>query len=530
MEIQLDQLEFLNIKDVVNLMSNEQLLALMIDLEDQLIYRGQSDKVYEVFDEQNDGFKNYSFRKSELFQSKPSLKDYVGYQGQHYGYNKSTDKWKDQKNITWQQKKKFDNVTDKCKKLFLSFNAQQTARLYALLLAKPSIEWGLYLVFPKKLPSLDDIWLEQTKKGEIKKKQSDYIIDIGDMVIVPQNVSSGDVDYLEQEYPELMKEVNDYRFKKWKTTGRIHSHHNMSAYHSNTDWGEFDKYLDIGDVFLSVVVATNNKFDKDIKLIPENSKKFFNNVQFDLQYGIPEKDGDILGYITNGNIMLTTEITQEEFDEAKEYVTKYDDMLGLVEKTKITYEVLRSMADTNKIDEMEERELRQSLIKDDTTLKSFNILSKVTHEAIKEKNKTVSDFEEARNIFKTIADKLGLIPKVTTPKVTTSTYPKTDKRVSRATTSKDDKDKSDKKYSFVVSIIADIPNMVEIQQLLRKKIREYGNSINLSQYTYVGADMRGLFVLNEQMSFERMQTIVDVVDRGQKVLKLLKPKDFDKMK
>jgi len=543
METMLAKEEYETINDAIDLMSIEQMVKLMEEIEDQLINKGHSDKAFDSVDSPNDKFKSYSFRRSSLYGGQNHLDQYFPEQKGNGKNNVVTtykkDKWSSQKNITWQQKKQLDNITDMTKNLYLEFDRKQTARLYALMLAKPSIEWGLYLVFEKKLPNLEEIWAEMTKKNTPKVKQPDYIIPIGDMVIVPQNVTSGNVDYLEQEYPEMMKEVNDYRFKKYKTTGRIHSHHNMSAYHSGTDWGEFNKYLEIGDVYLSLVVATNKKIREDIELKPENSKEFFDNLQFNLQYGIPEREGDILGYITSGSVMLSTDLTIEDYQEAEEYIRKYNSMLETIAKTKVTYKVLKSMADSERIDEMEERQLRTDLLKDETTFKSFNILSEVTHNALKEKTNALSDLEQAKRQIKLIADKFGLFDdlekeiretKGELNKAKTQSYidkskeskdKVIEKRVSRAKKSKEELE-TDKKYSHSIIIKRGVTNLVELQQMILKKLKEYGNTIVSVSYSSEGGDLKGTFVLKEELTYNRMQTIVDVVDRGQKLVSLSK--------
>lgn len=397
--IELDKKEYDHVTDALELMSNEQLDDLFTEVEDLLITRGvytfgmlgvpepkvkgkgkqtnleQFDK---KFDLQKDGYSYYN----------------RGYYG-GYGYNKSK--------TVWTKKEKLEDITKLCKKIWLRFSKEDTAKLYTMMLNKPSIEWGAYLLFNEKLPSLNDVWIEKDENEEL-------IIDIAKMVNVPQKATSGHVDYREQDYPELMQEVYQARARGMKTTGRIHSHHNMSAWHSGTDWDEFDKYLPIGDHYLSIVVATNKKFNSELVLDKRNTDIFFQNLQFHVAYGIPDKDAESeLGYKIICSVMLDQVDDNKLYKKADKYLVEYEEYLDTIAKTEKVYNIVKVLVDKDQLSEEEERELRTKLLEDELFFKSFEVLGNVTHETIKTSKDNTSELEKFKKEYIDLGVKLGLV-------------------------------------------------------------------------------------------------------------------------
>ena len=170
--------------------------------------------------------------------------------------------------------------------IYLVLSNKVTAKLLQLMKEIQDIEWGSYIVYKTQIPN-DPMW-------EITEDNQEPIeIIIEDLVLIPQKISSGHVEFMEIEYPELMKDLIEYKFSGYFTTGRLHSHHTLGAFHSGTDLGEFEKYFSAGDKLLSIVASFKNHQAKqtfkntDLKA-PNSVELLMSCLDFHSMIGIPE--------------------------------------------------------------------------------------------------------------------------------------------------------------------------------------------------------------------------------------------------
>jgi len=178
------------------------------------------------------------------------------------------------------------------------------------------------------------------------------------------------VEYLENELPEFMQEWRQAKLDGlYVNAGRIHSHHTMTAYHSSTDTGEFEKAFDTEDRMLSIVTAfnKNKKINQNKEL--DQWDYFFKALNYDTVLFIPlvgDQKNTVqaeFGYQVRSTIYLNKYETKE-IDEAIAWKEKFDEMDLFVEHKYPLIKKLIRLQEVKKIDEIDLYTLRKQIVED----------------------------------------------------------------------------------------------------------------------------------------------------------------------
>jgi hypothetical protein len=94
-----------------------------------------------------------------------------------------------------------------------------------------------------------------------------YLFDIGHAAYTEFEVGEEIIEVYE-EFPELMEEPEKYKY------GKIHSHHNMKAYHSATDVTDLHEQAPSHAFYVSLVVNFDGKYDCEIAVLAKQEDTY----------------------------------------------------------------------------------------------------------------------------------------------------------------------------------------------------------------------------------------------------------------
>ena len=248
------------------------------------------------------------------------------------------------------------------------FSPIATAKIFIMKLLNPYAEFGGYLSYQTDLPNIEDIYEE----GKIE-------IIVDDLLLIPQKRSNSAIEYFEFEIPEFMEDWRKAKEEKKYTSARYHSHHTLSAFHSETDKGEIEEMSKQKSKFFSVVSAFKSKsFDKDTDW--ENFDYFFNNTEIDSVLFIPFTDeaeakansAECGYYIETG--VVFSDYTQDDLIKVKEYITRFIEMEGFVKNKYPTIKKLNQLVKKKILDENDVYHIREQLNESEHLYNVFNSL------------------------------------------------------------------------------------------------------------------------------------------------------------
>lgn len=294
---------------------------------------------------------------------------------------------------------KSESFTTKVK---FSLSSIATAKLFIMMKFYQNVEWGAYLRLNKALPKLDDLF----KEGE------EIEIIAEDLILIPQIRSSGHVEYLENELPEFMEEWRKAKLEgHYVNSGRIHSHHTIGAYHSQTDTGEFEEAFKTEDRMFSIVSAFSDKVNKIPYEIPlDDFDKFFDGLEFDSILFIPlinEQKQQVnakYGYMIRESLWLARP-TFEDIEKAVEWREGFEKMDVFVNLKYPVIEKILELQDLGKVNDIDFYHTRKLLFEN---TEMFSFVEDLVN----------SIYEESKNAIevKKLEAKLNVINELTKPK------------------------------------------------------------------------------------------------------------------
>ena len=301
--------------------------------------------------------------------------------------------------------------------IYLVLSNKVTAKLLQLMKEIQDIEWGSYIVYKTQIPN-DPMW-------EITEDNQEPIeIIIEDLVLIPQKISSGHVEFMEIEYPELMKDLIEYKFSGYFTTGRLHSHHTLGAFHSGTDLGEFEKYFSAGDKLLSIVASFKNHQAKqtfkntDLKA-PNSVELLMSCLDFHSMIGIPEVSIEIPEIKNSVELGIIRQVALKYYgdidpyiEEAEQFLVRFKEMLEKIKKTELSFIIMKYLGERNKFDENERRAIRSELLSNPVMLQGFTALSQEFSTIYKKHKSTAGLEERLKALIEPLAEELGIVKTV----------------------------------------------------------------------------------------------------------------------
>jgi len=340
-------------------------------------------------------------------------KNYGGWGGSYYNYPETTVK-KDVPKVP--VKTEYKEVTNLAHNIIINLPTHIWVKIYYMMVEKQHLEWSAYFIYSEPLPSIKDLL-----RNKVTEKKNTITIHVEDMIFVPQKVTSGHVDGLEIEYPEFMQPIYKAQVNGKLSTGRIHSHNTMGAFHSGVDNNEFKKNLEIGQSFFSIVVSLKGKkFNKieynAVERTRENIASIVKKMSFDVKIGKPTDDPKTIEY---GYLIKGTTNHKDIFESkstkikpyligAKKWVNDYNDMINIISETEKTFSIIEKMKDNKSLDLADTREIRSTLLSSKPLLKTFNLFSHALKGKIKDNNDLVVSNGKFKNKVIELAKGLGL--------------------------------------------------------------------------------------------------------------------------
>lgn len=277
------------------------------------------------------------------------------------------------KGSTYIRKKKIDDfceieIVDYKAKVSISFSPLATAKIFIMKLYNPHIEFGGYLSYKTVLPNIEDIY-----------EDKEITIEVEDLLLIPQKRGTSHIEYFEFEIPEFMQDWRKAKEDKLFTSGRYHSHHTLTAFHSGTDRGEIEEMAKQKSKFISVVSAFKDKpFDKNTDLI--NFEYFLENTEIDSVLYIPfvdEKEANdnnsLYGYYIQTEVMFS-DYTQNELKEVKEFIKRFIKMETFIVEKYPIINGLNKLVDKEILKEDDVYYIREQLSKSDSLYNIFGSL------------------------------------------------------------------------------------------------------------------------------------------------------------
>ena len=256
-------------------------------------------------------------------------------------------------------------IKDYKAKVYISFSAIATAKIFIMKLYNPHIEFGGYLSYKNPLPNIEDLY-----------EEGDIFIEIDDLLLIPQKRDSSHIEYFEFDLPEFMQDWRTAKENKLFTSGRYHSHHTLSAFHSTTDKGEIEEMAKQKSKFISVVSAfKKTPFDKNTDLI--NFEYFLENTQIDSVLYIPFEDDKeakeneaTYGYYIETGVMFS-DYTQDDLKEVQKFITRFVEMEIFIKEKYPVINALNRLVEKKVLDENDVYYIRKQLNESDSLYTVF---------------------------------------------------------------------------------------------------------------------------------------------------------------
>jgi proteasome lid subunit RPN8/RPN11 len=252
----------------------------------------------------------------------------------------------------------------------ITFSKKAYSQIILMMIDYPKIEWGAFFTVPN-MPTLNQL-KEYYKENRVKdtKNKVIYEVEIKELIVYPQTTNGVEVEY-SPDYNNLMDDYKRVRKEGNFPLGIIHSHHTMTAYHSNTDRFFLEERLAMRQKTISIVLASKlpnvNVMKKIIsgEISDKKLEKLIEQFTTDYEIVYPPTDKMLaknkIGFSFENEEFYYQNISSNDIATNKEFVNRYEIMINSVKKLSPFLKSLESFKNNFTISEPHFHKLKKNI-------------------------------------------------------------------------------------------------------------------------------------------------------------------------